>query len=129
MLICIQRKLSYKLEDDLSDSEKNEKVFTIELAKENDKDIIQSRFYRSVSGESENLSLFLQNIIIQKSFLDKKISYILDYFSMNYLSYHYNTKRKDLYTTIFERGAITIINCPTRISEISASIIDILTID
>ena len=49
---------------------------------------------------------------------------------MNCLKYHENTKTKHFYDNIFEKGAIPIINCPTRISEHSASLIDnILTTD
>ena len=49
---------------------------------------------------------------------------------MNCLKYHVNPKTKHFYDKIFEKGAIPIINCPTRISEHSASLIDnILTTD
>ena len=45
-------------------------------------------------------------------------------------SYHENAKAKYFYDNIFEKGAIPIINRPTRISEHSASLIDnILTTD
>ena len=47
---------------------------------------------------------------------------------MNCLKYHGNAKTK--HDNIFEKGAIPIINRPTRISEHSASLIDnILTTD
>ena len=49
---------------------------------------------------------------------------------MNCLKYHENTETKHFYDNIFEKDAIPIINCPTRISEHSASLIDnILTTD
>ena len=51
-------------------------------------------------------------------------------FNMNCLKYHENAKTKYFYNNIFEKGAIPIINRPTRISEHSASLIDnILTTD
>ena len=43
---------------------------------------------------------------------------------MNCLKYHENAKTKQFYNNIFEKGAIPIINCPTQISEHSASLID-----
>ena len=43
---------------------------------------------------------------------------------MNFLNYHENAKTKRFYNNIFEKGAIPIINRPTRISEHSASLID-----
>ena len=58
------------------------------------------------------------------------MSYITGDFNMNCLKYHENAKTKHFYDNIFEKGAISIINRPTRISEHSASLIDnILTTD
>ena len=58
------------------------------------------------------------------------MSYITGDFNMNCLKYHENAKTKHFYDNIFEKGAIPIINRPTRISEHSASLIDnILTTD
>ena len=45
-------------------------------------------------------------------------------FNINCLKYHENAKKKTFYDNIFEKGAIPIINWPTRISENSASLID-----
>ena len=58
------------------------------------------------------------------------MSYITGNFNMNCLKYYENVKTKHFYYKIFEKGAIPIINCPTQISEHSASLIDnILTTD
>ena len=43
---------------------------------------------------------------------------------MNNLKYHKNAKTKHFYDNIFEKGAISITNRPTRTSEYSASLID-----
>ena len=43
---------------------------------------------------------------------------------MNYLKYQENAKTKHFYDNNFEKGAIHMINCPTRISEHSESLID-----
>ena len=43
---------------------------------------------------------------------------------MNCLKYHENVKTKQFDYNIFEKGVITIMNCPTRISEHSASLTD-----
>ena len=49
---------------------------------------------------------------------------------MSCLKYHENGKTKHFYDISFEKGAIPVINCPTRILEHSASLIDnILTTD
>ena len=76
------------------------------------------------NGDSENLSTFLENNIIEKSVSAKKISYMIGDFNMNCLKYHENAKTKCFYDNIFEKGAIPIIYRPTRISEHSASLID-----
>ena len=67
----------------------------------------------------------------QKNLIQKeKTSYIIGDFNMNFLNYHENAKTKRFCNNIFEKGAIPIINRPTRISEHSASLIDnILTTD
>ena len=43
---------------------------------------------------------------------------------MNCLKYHENSKTKHFYENIFEKGAVPITNCPTRISEHLASLTD-----
>ena len=63
--------------------------------------------YRLPNGDSEHLSGFLQNKIIEKSISEKKISYIIAYFCMNCLKHHENAKTKHFYDNIFEKGAIS----------------------
>ena len=43
---------------------------------------------------------------------------------MNCLKYHENSKTKHFYENIFEKGAVPITNCSTRISEHLASLTD-----
>ena len=95
------------------------------------KNILLSCCYRPHNDDSENLSTFLQNNIIEKSVSKKKISYLIGDFNMNCLKYHENAKTKYFYDKISEKGTIPIINRPIRISEQhSASLIDnILTTD
>ena len=88
LLIYIHKSLKYNVRNDLCVSEKDKDILTIEISRENDKNILLSCCYRSPYGESENLSTFLQNNIIEKSVSEKKISYMLDDFNMNCLKYH-----------------------------------------
>ena len=53
-----------------------------------------SSMRRLPSGESVNLSTFLQNNITEKSVSEKKISYMIRDFNMNCLKYHENAKTK-----------------------------------
>ena len=130
LLIYIHKSLAYNLHNDLCVSDKDKEILTIEISKKNNKNILLSCCYRPPCGDSENLSTFLQNKIIEKSVSEKKMSYITGDFNMNCLKCHENAKTKHFYDDIFEKGAIPIINRPTRISEHSASLIDnILTTD
>ena len=130
VLIYIHKRLKYNLRNDLCVSDKDKEILTIEISRENDKNILLCCCYRPPNGDSENLSTFLQNNIIEKSVSEKKISYMIGHFNMNCLKYQENAKTKYFYDNIFEKGAIPIINWPTRISEDSASLIDnILTTD
>ena len=118
VLIYIHKRLKCNLHNDLCVSDKDKEILTIEVSRENDKNILLSCCYRPPNGDSENLSTFLQNNIIEKSVSEKKISY------MNCLKYHENAKTKYFYHNIFERGTIPIINRPTQISGHSSSLID-----
>ena len=130
VLIYIRKSLAYNLCNDMCVSDKDKDILTIEISRKNDKNILLSCCYRPPSGDSENISAFLQNKIIEKSVSEKKMSYITRDFNMNCLKYNKNAKTKHFYDNIFERVAIPIINRPTRISEYSASLTDnILTTD
>ena len=123
VLIYIRKRLTCNLRSDLCVSGKGKEILTIEISRGKDKNILLSCCYRPLSGDSENLSGFLQNKIIEKSISKKKISYIIGDFNMNCLKYQ-NAKTKHFHDNIFEKGAIHIINRPTRISEHSESLID-----
>ena len=85
VLIYIHKSLKCNLRNDLCVSDKDNKILTIEISRENDENILLSCCYSSPNGDNENLSTFLQNNIIEKSVSEKKISYIIGDFNMNYL--------------------------------------------
>ena len=124
MLIYIRKSLKCNLRNDLCVSDKDKQILTIEISRENDRNILLSCCYKPRNGDSENLSTFLQNIIIEKSVSEKKSSYMIGDLNMNCLKYHENAKTKYFYDNIFEKGAIPIINRSTRISEHSTSLTD-----
>ena len=117
MLIYIHKSLACNLRNDLCVPNKDKEIVTIEISRENDKNILLSCCYRPPSGDSESLNTFLQKKIIEKSVSEKKMSYMIQDFNMNCLKYHENATTKHFYDKIFEKGAIPIINCPNRISE------------
>ena len=110
VLIYIRKSLKCNLRNDTCVSDKHKEIPTIKISRENDKNILLSCCYRPPNGDSENLSTFLQNNIIEKSVSEKKISYMIGDFNMNCLKYHENTKTKYFYDNIFEKDAIPIIN-------------------
>ena len=75
-------------------SDKDNEILTIEISRENDKNILLSCCYRPPNGDSENLNTFLQNNIIEKFVSENKISYIIGDFNMNCLKHHENAYRK-----------------------------------
>ena len=81
----------------------DKEILTIEISRENDKNILLS-CYRPPNGDSENLSTFLQNKIIEKSVSEKKISHIIGDFNRNCLKYHENAKTKHFHDNIFEKA-------------------------
>ena len=62
-------------------------IIAIEISRENDKNIFLSCCYRLRNDNSENISVFLQNKIIETFVLEKKISYIIEDFNLNSLKY------------------------------------------
>ena len=65
-------------------------ILAIEISRENDKNIFLSCCYKLPNDNSENISVFLQNKIIETFVLEKKISYIIEDFNLNSLKYHKN---------------------------------------
>ena len=131
VLIYVHKNLAFNLNDDLLISDKDKEIPAIEISRKNDKNRLLSCCYRPPNSDSENVRVFLQNKIIEKSLSEKKFSYIIGNFTMNFLRYlDENAKTKHFYDKTFEKGDIPIINCPTGISEHLASLIDnILTTD
>ena len=130
MLIYIHKSLTCNLRNDLCVCDKDKEILIIEISRENDKHILLSCCYRPPNGDRENLSGFLQNKIIKKSFSEKKITHIIADFNVNCLKYRENAKTNHFYDKIFEKGATHVINRLPRIPEHSASLTDdILTTD
>ena len=77
VLIYIHKHLNCNLRNDLCVSDKDKEILTIETSRENDKNILLSCGYTPPNGDSENLSTFLQNNIIEKSVSENKIGYMI----------------------------------------------------
>ena len=74
MLIYTHKSLKCNLRNDLCVSDKDKEILTIQVSRENDKNILLICCYRPPNGDSQNLSTFLQNNIIEKSLSEKKLA-------------------------------------------------------
>ena len=70
------------------------------FSKEKDKNILLSCCYWLPNDDSENLTTFLQNNIIEKFVSEKKINHMIGDFNMNCLKYQEN-KKKNTFTITF----------------------------
>ena len=130
ILIYLKNNINHRIRNDLSVSDGDKEILTIEILNNDNKNIILSCCYRPPNGDSDNLGMFLEHEVIEKSVLEKKKCYIIGDFNLNCLAYFENNKVKKFYNSMFEKRAIPIINRPTRVTNHSATLIDnIITTD
>ena len=67
--------------------------------------------------------MFLKQVF-KKSTGEKKPYYLIGDFDINYLEYFQNEKVSNFYSSLFEYGAIALINKPTRVAKKSVTITD-----
>ncbi|XP_065651287.1 uncharacterized protein LOC136079476 [Hydra vulgaris] len=115
---------------DMSISDADKEVLTIEILAKKTKNILLSCCYRPPSGEINSFKSFLITDIITKCTIEKKLNYIIGDINLDALKYHVNSKINSFYNDLFEKGAIPLINKPTRVTLKSVSLIDnIMTTD
>ena len=86
VLIYIKKNLDYTIRNDLSVSDGDKEIVTVEFLNKDSKNILLSCCNRPPAGDSENLSMFLKNELIEKSILEKKKSFIIGDFILNCLT-------------------------------------------
>ncbi|XP_065654753.1 uncharacterized protein LOC136081371 [Hydra vulgaris] len=130
VLFYITENLRFFIRLEMSISDDNKEILTIELLTNSSKNILISCCYRPPSGYIESFYAFLCNDILKNSFKEKKLNYIIGDVNLNCFEYHVNNNMKKFYDDLFEYGAIPLINKPTRITSTSATLIDnIITTD
>jgi exonuclease III len=87
VLMYIKENIPYKVRDDLTVSDGDKEIITIEIINKDSKNILLSVCYRPPKGASNNLATFLQNIIINKAIVEKKKSFIVGDFNLDCLKY------------------------------------------
>ena len=123
VLIFIKRNLSCKIQKDLSESDEHKEILSREVSYKNSSNILLSCCYKPPKGDNDILSMFLKQVF-KKSTAEKKPYYLIGDLNINCLEYFENEKVSTFYNSLFECGAIALINKPTRVAEKSATIID-----
>ena len=123
VLIFIKKNLSYKIRKDLSECGEPKEILSLEISYKNSSNILLSCCYKPPKDDNDILSMFLKQVF-KKSAAEKKPYYLVGDLNINCLEYFENEKVSTFYNSLFEYGAITLINKPTRVAKKSASIID-----
>ena len=123
VLLFIKSNLNYKYRNELSVSDCDSEILTIEILNKKVKHFIISVCYRPPSGDETKFNENL-NKIFQDCNKKNQNFFILGDFNMNSLNYESDNKTKYFFNNIFSNGAIPLINRPTRITKDSATIID-----
>ena len=121
VLIFIKKNLSYKIRKDLSESGEPKEILSLEISYKNSSNILLSCCYKPPKDENYILSMFLKQVF-KKYAAEQKPYYLVG--DLNCLEYFKNEKVSTFYNSLFEYGAITLINKPTRVAKKSATIID-----
>ena len=123
ILIYVKTDLMYKIRKDLSISDKDKEMLTIEIISKESKNMLISCCYRPPKGITENLPAYLASIF-QGVQNEKKKIFIIGDFNLNCLNNNEDSNIRHFYHNAFELGFIPLINKPTRVCKNSATIID-----
>ncbi|XP_065684402.1 putative uncharacterized protein DDB_G0289263 [Hydra vulgaris] len=124
VLFYVRNSLLYNVRRDMSVSDENKKILTIEIINKKSKNLLISCCYRPPTGRTEDLSNFLQKKILEKTNLENKNNYLIGDFNLHCFDYYENQSIRKFYNNLFETGTIPIINRPTRITNYSSTLID-----
>ena len=123
VLMYIRNDLSYKIRNDLCTSDGDREILTIELLTKSMKNIIVSCCYKPPDGNWKNHCDHLQKILTNAT-MENKIYFVTGDFNLNCLEFHQSSEIRQFLNNMFEKGAIPLINRPTRVTTSSATLID-----
>ena len=122
IVIYVKTNLIYKIRNELSISNSDSEVLTIEIINDKSKNYIITCCYRPPRGNSKTLSEFLEKIYRLSN--SKKGLFILGDFNLNCFDYDEKNEIKEFYEHVFRHGLIPIINRPSRVTTTSRTLID-----
>ena len=123
VLIYVKTNLMYKIRNDLSISDCDREILSIEIINNEGKNFIISCCYKPPNGNVKKFNEFL-NHIFECANNENKGIFTLGDFNMNCLNYENDTEVRDFYNNVFQNGAIPLINKPTRVTTTTATLID-----
>ena len=123
VLIFIKSNLTYKVRNDLSSSDCDREILTIEVTNSETKNFIISCCYKPPGGNTQNFNESL-NQIFQYANKENKGFFVLGDFNKSCLDYENNVEVKRFYDNVFQNGAIPLITKPTRVTTRTATLID-----
>ena len=123
VLIYIKTNLIYKIRENLSISDCDREILSIEIINDRSKNFIVSCCYKPPNS---NLRMFNESLnkIFECTNEEKKEFFVLGDFNVNCLNYEGDTTVRDFYNNAFQNGAIPLINKPTRVTPTTATLID-----
>ena len=98
----------YKIRKDLSISDTDKEILTIEIISKESKNMLLSCCYRPHKGIAENLTAYLTSIF-ERVQTKKKKSFIIGDFNLNCLSYNEDSNIKHFYHKVFEFGLFLLV--------------------
>jgi hypothetical protein len=123
VLIYIKTNIIYKVRNDLTVSDANGEILTIEIINKKSKNYLISCCYKPPKGDALFFSEHLMKIL-QSTNKENKNYLITGDFNLNCFDYEKSNIVKDFYDCIFEKGAIPIITKPTRVTTSASTLID-----
>ncbi|XP_065673886.1 uncharacterized protein LOC136090837 [Hydra vulgaris] len=124
VLIYVKENFAYKVRIDLSVSDEDKEIATIELIINKGKNILISSCYRPPDGACENFSSYLQRNIVHAGNNERNKNFIIRDFNMDCFIYNDDKKVRSFYDEIVLAGGVPLINHPTRVTKNSATLID-----
>ena len=122
VLMYIRNDLSYKIRNDLCTSDGNREILTTESLTKSMKNIIVSCCYKPPDGNWKNHCDHLQKIPTNAT-MENKLYFVTGDFNLNCLEFYQSSEIRQYFNNMLEKGAIPLINRPTRVTTSSATLL------
>ena len=119
----IRNDLTYKIRNNLCNSDVDREIFTIELLTKSMKNNIVSCCYKPPYSNWKNLCDHLQKILTNAT-KENKFYFVTGNFNLNCLESHQSPEIRQFFNNMLEKGGAPWINRPTRVTTSSATLID-----